>query len=654
MTLAKHRRSGEGDNEETTAHRRKSPRIQETLNKQHPEHTPRAKSKPLCGRPRPQEIQGVKRQRTARGGRQASSTQNAERRTNVNTKRASRDAGTSGWIHKSFSAEPYDGNYDPYQDDPLYYKEQPDYRPIHRVRRALGDPPRWPRLAEIPSTESPPYFALLRQWLQECDKYHEERSFLGPDGWEIFPSRSQCKPRTRFWPTRVIFVGDSDSPMLELWETKLKQESLLQGGSYIALSHCWGRQSSEEKKQFCTTSENYSQRLKEFTIHESLKTFHDAVKVTRALGIQYLWIDALCIAQPLQGGNVSDWDTEAKLMELVYGSAYCTIAATSAENWKEGFLRRPKMPRYSYGRRRDIDNRDYGRSTKRDFIEKVIDGPLNQRAWVLQELVLSRRVIHFTKTGIYWSCGRGAACENAGVIAEPGRGDSFIFDPDFPKSLINWGYRFILQAIKMLFEMYAGRRLTYNSDRQIAISSLVKRMESVLDTKCRHGIFESYLHRLLLWQHFDKTDKKETNYKDQGLPSWSWMTYSRVSFPPPDLYLKLVSRADLQIDPKRQNILLVQIREFQSCRMARQGSQRLILDAGSKEVGFLSFDMDINEHFCYCVVIGIKVDKAEDAEKTYYILLVKETLLEDQYERVGIGMIKSRCVSQKFYKGELL
>jgi hypothetical protein len=192
--------------------------------------------------------------------------------------------------------------------------------------------------------------------------------------------------------------------MLKLWETK---KGLPEGADYIALSHRWGDPEEKDKKLFCTTQENYERRLKGFGMDDLPKTFRDSVQVTRALGKHYLWIDALCITQTVQGAESSDWEVEAGRMEQVFGSAYCTIAATSAENWEEGFLAPEPL--------RDSIHDGGIRGILKHFQDYVDAGPLNQRAWVLQERVLSRRIIHFTKNGIYWTCGYGVAGKNSSL-----------------------------------------------------------------------------------------------------------------------------------------------------------------------------------------------------------------------------------------------
>ena len=235
------------------------------------------------------------------------------------------------------------------------------------------------------SSNNFPYFPLLREWLRECDESHE------------------CNRRELYWPTRVIFVGGSDPDKLGLHEQASRRKS----EGYIALSHCWGTPTDEEKKRFCTTQENYRNRLEEFDYNGLPKTFQDAVHVTRELGKEYLWIDSLCIIQ----GDEEDWQNEAGLMEKVFASAYCTIAVSSAPNWQNGFLERNLSPQYF--QIQDSSSRQvYVCDDTDNFNEDVDEGPLNKRAWVLQERVLSRRTIHFSAKQTYWECGKGVLCEN--------------------------------------------------------------------------------------------------------------------------------------------------------------------------------------------------------------------------------------------------
>jgi hypothetical protein len=129
--------------------------------------------------------------------------------------------------------------------------------------------------------------------------------------------------------------------------------------------------------------------------------------VTRKLGIEYLWIDSLCIIQ----WNEKDWKREAARMEDVFAFAYCTIAATSAVNSNAGFLTRNTSTEYM--RVQDATGHQVCICTHMDDFEKdVEEAELNNRAWVMQERVLAKRTIHFSANQTYWECGEGVHCEN--------------------------------------------------------------------------------------------------------------------------------------------------------------------------------------------------------------------------------------------------
>jgi len=121
-------------------------------------------------------------------------------------------------------------------------------------------------------------------------------------------------------PSRVIDV--------ELLRLHCKEPD--EKARYVALSHCWGCQCPIQ-----TTTENLDEHV--LGLPALPPTFADAVAVTKALGIRYLWIDSLCIVQ----NSKEDWHAEVARMAEVYENAFFTISADAAADANEGFLRYP-------------------------------------------------------------------------------------------------------------------------------------------------------------------------------------------------------------------------------------------------------------------------------------------------------------------------
>lgn len=238
-----------------------------------------------------------------------------------------------------------------------------------------------------------PRSTLLRGWLGWCNQGHD------------------CgKPRAELvLPTRLLDVGNPDEQ-----DHKPDRVHLICGidatvQRYVALSHCWGQIPEEEKIIFCTTQGNIDQRQRGFSVSELPKTFQDAITVTREMEVRYLWIDSLCIIQ--YGDKKADWQIQSRLMESIFSQAYCTIAATAAADSNAGFLVRDLRVESVYVRDTS-GNKFYVSNDIDDFDEDVGKAKLNTRAWVMQETVLSRRIIHFSANQIYWECGEGVYCEN--------------------------------------------------------------------------------------------------------------------------------------------------------------------------------------------------------------------------------------------------
>lgn len=232
---------------------------------------------------------------------------------------------------------------------------------------------------KLPRVASKAHFDILRHFLRSCDNNHPK-----------------CQPPTMSpLPTRLIDLGTNEFPTIRICETK-STDSL----QYVALSHPWG-----QGPHFCTYRDNLDEYKKNISFKKLPAMFQNAVTTTRELGLQYLWIDSICIIQ----GEDGDFAQEAKRMEDVFSSAYCVLAASSAVSQKEGFLNSCKDNDF-------VTFENNGRNLyvcrfMDDFNEHVLEAPLSKRGWVMQERALARRTIFFTDTQTYWECGDGVRCE---------------------------------------------------------------------------------------------------------------------------------------------------------------------------------------------------------------------------------------------------
>ena len=91
---------------------------------------------------------------------------------------------------------------------------------------------------------------------------------------------------------------------------------------FVALGHYWGGASGVAK----LTSVNIYHLLLGMDISILSSKFQDAIKITKGLGAQYLWIDALCIVQH----SKEDWANEAVMMGQYCGAALDTTSCFSS------------------------------------------------------------------------------------------------------------------------------------------------------------------------------------------------------------------------------------------------------------------------------------------------------------------------------------
>jgi hypothetical protein len=215
------------------------------------------------------------------------------------------------------------------------------------------------------------------------------------------------------------------------------------------------------------------------------------------LNLRYLWIDSLCIIQD----DKNDWLTEAPHMGTLYTRAYLVIAASGAQYSSQGCFVRRTAPNASIEIPYKADGIQDGHIllTVRDrYLPEPTSQPLGRRAWALQEWVLARRLIHFTSTGLMWSChklNKEAIREDGAVV----RGNE-------------------VKSWDDVIELYTIRDLTCLSDKLAAVEGIANDMQGSRKDRYISGVWTGELPQQIFWVG------RETWRPDElrDFPTWSW------------------------------------------------------------------------------------------------------------------------------------
>ncbi|KAI8635651.1 hypothetical protein F5Y19DRAFT_461232 [Xylariaceae sp. FL1651] len=472
-------------------------------------------------------------------------------------------------------------------------------------------------LPRLPDACSQEQFLLLKEWIKVCDTTH---SSCGRPEDNTKNGRS-----TLSMPTRLLKL---DKPI------QLVESGKIEPSPYVALSHCWGK--VPEAGRLCTFQNNMTQLTQCIEFNALPKTFRDAIQVTQGIGINYLWIDSLCIIQD----DRADWERESARMEQVFSSAYCTIAASSSKSSAEGFLdvRQPRrcvqLETANMGKLYVCQNID-------NFHRDVDLGELNSRGWVMQERVLSRRTIFYTSTQVYWECGAGVHCETLARLKNAKA--ALVGDAKFPHAALEYyrdGRQMLLQD---LYERYSRLAFTNYWDRPVAILGLQERLARALGTRGAYGVFAEYFARLLLWKRYSDEAMERLSqlpeYKwrlgaHHDAPTWSW--FSKIQWETADFKNPFKSSENQGRDIKTFD---AKARKFSLSQDGVRGC--IILDEDQ--------DVVVNDLRCVIIGRGRFRDSAPDApdvpDVKDHVLVIRNVAGSDRYERVGVASLKPEQVA---------
>jgi hypothetical protein len=344
----------------------------------------------------------------------------------------------------------------------------------------------------------------VKSWITECINEHNE-----------CPAFSDT-----VLPRRIVKILDMDN--LSLCEN----EDGTKTGAYTTLSYCWGGE-----QDFATTSSSYDEMM-HFKTSDLPATLQDAIFLTRHLGLEYIWIDALCIVQD----SPEDKARQLPSMAQYYRNAYITICASEADACTKGFLSNRMECKNHPGSELPFDLlRMPFISSEEELGEMVFhqpwpyspsQEPIERRAWPLQERALSRRVVSYGAWTTF-QCSHHQRT-HGGFDDFPSEQRAFNFQSllskvnSFGKSgnieeVADDSY---YQTWREVVHAYSVRDFTVESDKLPAIAGLACVFAQATGDEYLAGLWRGQLLRELLWS--TKPSLQLLRPKERRAPSWSW------------------------------------------------------------------------------------------------------------------------------------
>lgn len=349
-------------------------------------------------------------------------------------------------------------------------------------------------------------FQLASVWLRQCLTSHS------------------CSPQgvsKRILPTRLMKIEDLGTRIVP---RVILSQGLGDDVDYTTLSHCWGTRPT------LTLTSKTSSRMQEGLDMEVVpKTFRDAILITHRLGFQYIWIDSLCILQD----SPEDWAKESITMVNVYRNSACTIAALRAKDSYQGcFSTRSSLHHYPCRLTTGTEESIHVRMEPWRYLDDLFDRDTirNQttllgRGWVVQERLLSPRILYYGTTLLFWECDELFASEinplgeksTTTLLKLPKQSFQLLLGSSSLGA--SWNLGLFLSFWKIVLDEYSHCSLTIAEDRLPAISGIIQAISNATGFHNIAGLWREGLRDELLWHTTGVPDPRPNSYM---APSWSW------------------------------------------------------------------------------------------------------------------------------------
>jgi hypothetical protein len=311
----------------------------------------------------------------------------------------------------------------------------------------------------------------------------------------------------------------------------------------MTLSHRWG--TALFTKLLKSNLDSFCDNI---SVANLPKIFQEAIFASRKLGVQYLWIDSLCIIQDKD--DLTDWTHEASLMSKVYSNSRCNLSASDTDKDADTLFKHRDVQDL---RPLHVKVCTIGFHEGADFVicelahnelweVNVSRCSIQSRGWVFQERVLAPRIVHFGHNQLFWECREQRLCEQyshdlpRAISSQPSM--NFKQSMDFERMNLDLAYQDLypdslnrndacFQIWATVVEGYSRTSLTNPNDKLIAISGIAKLFANVTGQTYIAGMWRESLEHALVWKNLDRRtyNVDGTTFpqpKTWRAPSWSW------------------------------------------------------------------------------------------------------------------------------------
>jgi hypothetical protein len=329
-------------------------------------------------------------------------------------------------------------------------------------------------------------FQIIQEWIKTCSEKHSEA----------------CAPyqTAELYQIRLL---DVKNRVIVPYPGK--------GTQYVALSYVWG---SVDQPSYESGSD-----LDGVTLP---RTIEDAIWFTQHLGESYLWVDSLCINQRDETHKMS----QIEMMSNVYRGSVVTLLALSSESAEGGIPRLSRNSNFSQATCCINVKRLVGLMPT--LSQQIWVCSWGQRAWTLQEAMLSPKCLYFSDHQVHFECKAMQCCESLDETSSGSHQLTVSHAGSHP--FVRWMAQQLgpgclrvdcspgrLDQYGRKITLYSFREMTDPCDGLNAFKGVLQKMkEDFYPQGWFEGLPVEDFDWALLWRHHRPAQRRE------GFPSWTW------------------------------------------------------------------------------------------------------------------------------------